>query len=142
MKLYCISIKSRGAVSAFLSLLIVLLLMFELININSGAVNSVLTNDDRVSAISMYGYDVLPDAVEVKEIVIPEKFNDVYEKYNQIQIKGGFNLKNYSGERATLYKYQLRDSADAEFVNIIICDGIIIGGDVSSARLDGEMKPL
>ena len=116
--------------------------MFELININSGAVNSVLTNDDRVSAISMYGYDVLPDAVEVKEIVIPEKFNDVYEKYNQIQIKGGFNLKNYSGERATLYKYQLRDSADAEFVNIIICDGIIIGGDVSSARLDGEMKPL
>ncbi len=142
MKLYCISIKSRGAVSVFLALLTLLLVTLEVININSSATNSVLTNEDRVSAISMYGYDVSPDVVEVKEIVIPEKFNDVYENYNEIQIKGGFNLKNYSGEKVTLYKYQLRDSANAEFVNLIICDGVIIGGDVSSARIDGDMKPL
>ncbi len=142
MKLYCISIKSRGAIAFFLLLLMVLFVCFEFTDIQSSVANSIQTNEDRISAISAFGYDVLPDAVEVKDIVIPEKFNDVYENYNQIQIKSGFNLKNYSGEKATLYKYQLRDSTAIEYVNLIICDGVIIGGDISSARLDGEIRPL
>ena len=142
MKFYCIKIKSRKTLTVFLFLLVFLFVFLDFVNVESSTASKVLTNEDRILAISELGYDVVDEVVEVKDILIPENFNDTYEKYNQIQIKGGFNLKNYSGEKATLYKYLLRDTHDTEYVNLIIHEGIIIGGDVSSTRLNGEMRPL
>ncbi len=142
MKLYCISIKSIRSVSFFLLLICFLFVLLEFLNVNSQELLVAATNQDRVSAINSYGFDVLPEAVEVKDIVIPRAFSDVYEKYNQIQIEAGFNLKNYCGSNATIYKYKLKNSSDTEYVNLIVCDDIIVGGDITDARLNGEMKPF
>ena len=43
---------------------------------------------------------------------------------------------------ATIYKYKIKDSSQEKYVNIIICDGVLIGGDVSVALINGEMQPL
>lgn len=142
MKFFCVSVKSRAALAVFLILAAVLLVSLEFVNLGSKIDKKILTNEDRVNVINSLGYDVIPDAVEVKEITIPKTFSDVYTEYNKLQQKAGYNLLNYSGYDVVIYKYKLSGTADEMFVNIIICDGLLIGGDVSAARLGGEMLPL
>ncbi len=142
MKLYCISIKSKRSACFFLFLICFIFILFEFTNIKSESSLVAVTNQDRVSVINSYGFDIIPEAVEVKDIVIPDKFSDVYEKYNEIQLQAGFNLKNHCGQDATIYKYQLNDLSDTKYINLIICDDIIVGGDITDARLNGEIKPF
>lgn len=142
MKIFCISIKSKITLAAFFFLLVLLFLALEFVNINVKNGDKILTNEDRVNLISTFGYDVLSDAVDTKQITIPETFSDVYKEYNKLQQQAGFNLENYSGYSVDIYKYKVIGTTEEQFVNIIICDGVLIGGDVSSALLDGEMLPL
>ena len=140
MKVFCINIKSRAALAVFLSVSVLFLVLLEFVNMTSSIGNKILTNEDRVELINSLGYTVLPESVEDKQINIPNEFNDVYSKYNELQQKGGFDLKNFSGLKANVYKYKV-DGKDL-YVNIILCDGVLIGGDVSSSNLNGEMSPL
>lgn len=140
MKVFCINIKSRAALAVFLSVSVLFLVLLEFVNMTSSIGNKILTNEDRVELINSLGYTVLPESVEDKQIIIPNEFNDVYSKYNELQQKSGFDLKNFSGLKANVYKYKV-DGKDL-YVNIILCDGVLIGGDVSSSNLNGEMSPL
>ena len=126
--------------AVFLLVFVLFLVLLEFVNTSSSIGNKIVTNEDRVELISSLGYTVLPEIVEEKQIIIPNKFNDVYMKYNDLQQKSGFDLKNFSGLKANVYKYKI-DGKDL-FVNIILSDGVLIGGDVSSSELNGEMLPL
>ena len=126
--------------AVFLLVFVLFLVLLEFVNTSSSIGNKIVTNEDRVELISSLGYTVLPEIVEEKQIIIPNKFNDVYMKYNDLQQKSGFDLKKFSGLKANVYKYKI-DGKDL-FVNIILSDGVLIGGDVSSSELNGEMLPL
>ena len=126
--------------AVFLLVFVLFLVLLEFVNTSSSIGNTIVTNEDRVELISSLGYTVLPEIVEEKPIIIPNKFNDVYMKYNDLQQKSGFDLKKFSGLKANVYKYKI-DGKDL-FVNIILSDGVLIGGDVSSSELNGEMLPL
>ena len=126
--------------AVFLLVFVLFLVLLEFVNTSSSIGNKIVTNEDRVELISSLGYAVLPEIVEEKQIIIPNKFNDVYMKYNELQQKSGFDLKAFSGLKANVYKYKI-DGKDL-FVNIILSDGVLIGGDVSSSELNGEMLPL
>ena len=92
----------------------------------------------------------LPILANVKEpmtkvktkIKIPTEFSEIYEEYNEKQIKAGFNLKDYKGRQATLYSYPLEDFGEGVYISLIVCDGRIIGGDVSSVSANGFVLPL
>ncbi len=75
-----------------------------------------------------------------KEITIPLNFSEVYEEYNELQKKAGFDLSRFKGKSATVYTYEL--SGTEKQIHLIVCDGKIIGGDVADVKLGGEMKPL
>ena len=77
--------------------------------------------------------------VSSKEITIPQEFEDIYNKYNALQQEAGFDLSEFKGKKATLYTYPLYGTTE---VHIIVCDGIIIGGDIADIRFGCEMKPL
>ena len=140
MRVFCINVKSRSSFAVFLLVFVLFLVLLEFVNTSSSIGNKIVTNEDRVELISSLGYTVLPEIVEEKQIIIPNKFNDVYMKYNDLQQKSGFDLKKFSGLKANVYKYKI-DGKDL-FVNIILSDGVLIGGDVSSSELNGEMSPL
>lgn len=81
-----------------------------------------------------------------KEIVIPEEFGDVYENYNELQKAQGFDLHSYSSREAEVYTYDVvsvggehRENTEA---HIIVCDGKIIGCDISSPAIGGEMEAV
>ena len=103
------------------------------------------TADDRLKFISDFGWIVDEDPVEVRQIAIPQEFDDVYNNYNQIQLSQGFDLTGFAGRSAKRWTYVIRNypdvSSDEDYVriNLLICDGKIIGGDVCSIKLDGFM---
>lgn len=103
------------------------------------------TNQERIAFISNFGYDVISEPKQIKDIIIPEQFNDTYTRYNILQKRQGFDLERYKGKNAKTYSYAVTnypdiDNSEEEIrANLIVCDGVIIGGDICSVRLDGFM---
>ena len=87
------------------------------------------------------GYsDVEKAPFEVAEFTIPQEFGTVYVKYNELQKEGGYDLSPYKGKRCKRYTY-LIPSVNAR-ANVIVFDGVVIGGDISGVEIDGKMIPI
>jgi len=87
------------------------------------------------------GYDDVSETpYEVVEFTIPEEFNNVWNNYNNLQKEKGYDLVPYKGKQCKRYTY-LIPSENAR-ANILVTDGKIIGGDISSITLDGIMIPI
>lgn len=114
-------------------------------NINS---HSASNEEEILTFISSYGWEVDKEPVEVRDVVIPEVFDDVYSNYNKIQLEQGFDLQKYSGRRVKRWTYIIRNYPDTtpedDFIriNLLIKDEQVIGGDVCSVKLDGFMHGL
>ncbi len=102
------------------------------------------TVTDRVTFAKSLGYSISEQYETKKEIVIPSVFSDVYENYNALQKNNGFDLSAYKGEQAEVYTYPVTNhpEGDGVMMNIIVCKGRIIGGDICSAEYDGFMTGL
>lgn len=134
-----------GVLSLCLVLLIAFIGQYQSMQTSAG-ISLLATNEqERLAFISHYGWEVDKDAVEIQEIVIPEVFDDVYENYNEIQLEQGFNLTKYAGQRVKRWTYIVRNypdtSPEEDYIrlNLLVSDGVIIGGDVCSVKLDGFM---
>ncbi|MBQ6815658.1 MAG: DUF4830 domain-containing protein [Clostridia bacterium] len=145
MKFFCFYITNKKLLCVFLIVVLLFVILVEFLSCESGAgVIPGADNNSRINFIKSLGVTVSEEVFEQKEITIPQQFNKVYENYNNTQIKAGFNLKNHLGKNAVLYRYVVNSPKELNnaFVNIIVLDGEIIGGDISSVELDGYMLPL
>ena len=93
------------------------------------------------------GWEVSGEFDECRQVLIPEQFNEVYEGYNELQKQQGFDLSAYKGKSCDVYTYKVRnykghEDKDDVRCNLMICDDVLIGGDVSSTELDGFMQGL
>ncbi len=96
---------------------------------------SISTNEERIAFLAGFGYDVDVTPTEIKEVSVPQKFDSVYEKYNDIQRAQGLNLKRYAGKNVTRYTYKITNYKDTDenvFANLLIYDDSVIAGDVYS----------
>ncbi len=106
--------------------------------------NSAMDLDDILVFISNFGYTVKEEPDEIREVIIPVEFNDVYENYNQIQLRQGYDLRHFAGKRVKRWTFTITDYPGYENkeyikINILVCDSKVIGGDVCSVKLDGFM---
>lgn len=100
------------------------------------------TNEDRIKFLSQFGWEVEPDPIEICEIKIPSKFNEVYENYNSMQKDQGLDLSKYKEQNCTRYTYQVLNYKDAPGgirANILVFNNKVIGGDICSIEIDGFM---
>lgn len=110
----------------------------------SGMSIKASTHEERMAFISQYGWEIDEEPVEVQEVIIPSEFDETYNAYNEIQKGQGFDLTVYAGMRAKRWTYTIKNYAgyenkDCIRVNILVYDGLVIGGDVCSIELDGFM---
>lgn len=108
---------------------------------------SASTEEERLHFISQLGLSVESDPSGVKEILIPEEFDQTYSEYNEIQKQCGLNLEHYKGCTVKKWTYTVTDYPGYEDsksikLNLLIYKGRIIGGDICSVELDGFMKGL
>ena len=102
----------------------------------------ISTKDDRVEFFAGLGWEVDPESESERDVVIPETFDEIFESYNALQKKAGFDLEDYKGKTVKKYTYQILNYPSAEKDDIIkadllVLDGKVIGGDIYSPRLDG-----
>lgn len=100
------------------------------------------TNAQRIVFLESFGWEVDPNEEEIREILIPKEMDDVYQNYNQLQKAQGCDLNKYAGKTCKRYTYiVLNHPKQKENVNanLIIYNGKIVGGDISSTELDGFM---
>ena len=101
------------------------------------------TNADRIEFIEQFGYTVNAEPCEIVEVLIPEKFDSVYENYNEVQRAQGLNLKKYKGKTAVRYTYVITNypdrSGNTVNINLLIYKDKIIGGDVCCIESNGFM---
>ena len=99
------------------------------------------TNEERVVFLKSFGWDVSNDAIETREVMIPESFNDVYTKYNDMQKYQGFDLKPYAGDVCMQYKYQILNYPDDRdvYATLLVYNNMILGGDLACAEAEGFM---
>ncbi len=98
-----------------------------------------------VDFLAEIGYTVVPQAVLIENVTIPETFDDKYTEYNELQKQAGMDLTGYAGIGVTKYTFRVLDYKDAEtevVANLLVSDSKIIGGDISSTALGGFCEPL
>ena len=104
------------------------------------------TNAQRVSFIKSLGFVPDENSAESKTVTVPAVFSAVYENYNLLQKEAGYDLSAYRGAKITLYTYPVgkirKDCNDDYYINLMVYKGRVIGGDISSRNIDGEMLPL
>lgn len=100
------------------------------------------TNQERVTFLTSFGWEVVNEPVEMREVMIPKSFNDVYTTYNNMQKTQGFDLKPYAGYNCMQYKYQISNypSEKEIYATLLVYDAKVIGGDLACADVDGFMR--
>jgi hypothetical protein len=102
----------------------------------------VTSSQERAEFLMECGWAVDVQTEQEQSIHIPEKFNDLYESYNDLQLQQGYDLAPYAGQDCTMYTYAVTNYPDASqtvLADLYIYKNRVIGGDVHSTNLDGFM---
>lgn len=98
----------------------------------------------RVAYLQSLGWIADPSSETMQEILIPREFNEIYEKYNELQKGQGFDLSEYCGMDAELYTYIVSNHPCGEeaVAQLILFADQVIGGDIHSTALNGFMHGI
>ena len=103
------------------------------------------TEEQIIDMLSECGIEVSGSCTK-KTVTIPDEFGEVYERYNELQKRQGFDLSRYRSREAVVYTFPAVsvDGVHTDFAeaHVMVCDDKVIGGDVAGVSLDGEMLPL
>lgn len=100
------------------------------------------TNEDRLAYLASFGWQVRETPTETQEVRIPEEFNDVFTRYNQLQKSMGFDLSQFAGKSAKRYVYAVTNHPDGSpdhYATLLVYKNKIIGGDVTATTEGGKM---
>ena len=95
--------------------------------------------------IESFGWEVEPEPCEMVEVEVPKEFNEVYENYNALQKKQGFDLIPFQGLRVRRITYVVTNYPEKpEHIraDVLVYENQIIGADICSIELSGFMHGI
>ena len=101
--------------------------------------------EGRCAYLAALGYRADEASEEIRDVVLPESFDAVMERYNALQLSQGFDLRPFAGKPCLCCSYDLLGYPDRDgrvIATLYIRHGRLIGGDVHTASVDGFMIPL
>lgn len=109
--------------------------------------NKTISLPDEASQLEFLhglGWETSESAIDVRSVIIPEDWNDVYNQYNDLQLEQGLDLSDYKGCAVEIYTYEIYNYGEEDniVVNLMICDGVLIAGDVCCTELGDFMQGL
>lgn len=152
MVVFSTKFNRKRAIIAVVVLAVVLILIVLLAGLRDKSNNAQATigvivkdNAERVEFLEELGWKIEDQAIEEQNVIIPKEFNEVYKKYNEIQVAQGYDLTKFAGIEAKRYTYRILNFPGenvAAVADIIVYRNEIIAGDVQSNKLDGFMTGL
>ncbi len=100
---------------------------------------NVRNEKSRIEYLKQYGWEVKSPAVCEDKVLIPKEFSTVFDKYNNLQKKQGFDLSDYCGLEVETYTYEITNYNSTETVvaQLYIYKDTVIAADIHSTALDG-----
>jgi len=94
---------------------------------------------ERREFLRQFGWQTESEPVSVREVTLPVQMDERLSEYNAIQIRQGFDLSSLCGKRVKLWTYNVTNypAGGKVVANLIVKDGVVVGGDISSVRTGG-----
>ena len=142
-----ISKRAKAALAVILTgvLLAVVLLLMGRSDDGQAAQWQLTTNEDRVAYLESLGWQVEPEPVETLQFLLPEKLEEPYLTYNELQDSQGFDLSACCGMQVARYTYTVTNypgRAEGVQANLYVCEGQPVAGDILCAGADGFQETL
>ena len=102
------------------------------------------TTQERMDYAASLGWELAGEEQQ-EEVSLPDHFSGVYVDYLELQRRSGFDLTPYAGRTLTRCSWQVGNypgTTDVVILDLLVCDGHIVGGDLRSTALDGFMVGL
>ncbi len=100
----------------------------------------------RIACVESFGWQVDPGSEVCENFRLPERFDDVYTNYNEFLKLSGFDLSAFRGKVISKYTYIItnppQSNKDTFYALLLVYENQMIGGNVFSAAIDGQMLPL
>ena len=151
MFFYTFKANKKAVIGAALVVLALIILFFifpshpKTESVSAKANINASTNAERIAFIENFGYDVIDEPLETRDVVIPEQFDNTYKRYNELQLSQGFDLSKFKGKSVKSFSYAvtnypgIENSEKTVRANLLVYNSEIIGGDICSVELDGFM---
>ena len=101
------------------------------------------TAEDGAAWLREQGWEVDPEPTGLMAVLVPARFDQLYERYKDIQKAQGFDISRYKGERVMKYTYLVKNypqEPEGVAANLLVYQGKLIGADLCSLRLGGFLR--
>ena len=111
------------------------------------AIGSKITGSEDIRRfLAELGWETAESPAEELDVLIPEQFDDVMQRYNAMQLENGGELTSYRGKTVKRITFIITNhpqgSGDEVRANVLVYNDKIIGGDICSLAVDGFMHGL
>ena len=102
--------------------------------------DKIRSAEEAAAFLSQFSWQVEATPVEIRTVTVPEEFDKVFSAYNEMQKEQGLNLAKYKKKDVVRYTFSVTNYPDYEgtvYANVLVYRNRVVGGDISSAALDG-----
>ena len=106
---------------------------------------AVLLLVGRIAYLESMGWQVEEEPVETLQFLLPEKLEEPYLTYNELQDSQGFDLSACCGKQVARYTYTVTNypgRPEGVQANLYVCEGQPVAGDILCAGADGFQDTL
>ncbi len=107
-----------------------------------GEYSTLIDTEDDVDEFASQFSFTAGEKIYEKQVYIPTEFDKTFEKYNELQMNQGLDLKRYKGKSCSLCVYELKNSMidyKKMYMTILIRKGVVIGGHISDFESGSEV---
>ncbi len=99
------------------------------------------TNEERLAFLAQYGWEAESAPTETQEVRVPEEFNDVFTRYNELQLSQGFDLMPLAGKVLKRYVYTITNHPDGAecYATLLVYKNEVVGGDINCTAQGGRI---
>ena len=102
-------------------------------------------NSQRVEYLRSLGWEVDTEPVETLQFLLPEKLEEPYLSYNELQLSQGFDLTACLGKQVERYTYTVTnypERPEGVQANLYICEDYPVAGDICCPGAGGFQASL
>lgn len=102
-------------------------------------------NSHRVEYLRSLGWEVDTEPVETLQFLLPEKLEEPYFSYNELQLSQGFDLTACLGKQVERYTYTVTnypERPEGVQANLYICEDYPVAGDICCPGAGGFQTGL
>ena len=103
------------------------------------------SNPERIAYLEAFGWQLEPEPIETLQFLFPEKMDERFLAYNELQKIQGFDLSSCCGKQVSRYTYTVTNYPEIQKgvqANLYICADLPVAGDIFCPGSNGFQTTL